>query len=306
MLYLDYDRSHGEWLPNVYGENKNLEAIAFIKKLNTAIHEKHPDVLVIAEESTAWDGVTRSCADGGLGFDLKWNMGWANDFYKYVSKDPLYRRYHHSALNFPIMYAFNEKFLLPISHDEVVHGKGSFINKMHGSVEDKFAQMRASLLFMMTFPGKKMTFMGTEFAQFSEWDFDRSLEWFMLDFDTHFAMREYVAALNRFYLSRNELWELDFSESGFQWIYPDESDFNFVAYKRFDKNGNELICAVSFSGDDIRDIKIPVSCNSSYEAVFSTDASSDIKLDCFLAEDGSRALSFHLPRFGGVIFKKIS
>ncbi len=307
MLYLDYDRMPGEWIPNVYGENKNLEATAFVRKLNSAIYERFSDVLMIAEESTAWPGVTRPVADGGLGFNMKWNMGWANDFYKYVSMDPVYRRYHHNALNFPIMYAFNENYILPISHDEVVHGKCSLIGKMHGDYEDKFRQFRASLVYMMTFPGKKMLFMGTEFAQFSEWNYKESLEWFMLDYEKHYETREFVASLNRFYLKSPELWERDFVSEGFEWIYPDASDGNFIAYRRYAIDGSELICIVSFSGADNKGLRIPVSDGRGYDFVFTTFGTGEPQagLEVYEEENG-RCIYVDVPRMSGVILKKSS
>ncbi len=248
MLYLDYDRVGGEWIPNSDGGNINLESVAFFKKLNNAVKSEFPDVLMIAEESGAAGGITHDTESLGLGFDLKWNMGWANDIYDYVSTDPYFRKHKHRALNFPIMYAFDERYVLPISHDEVVHGKLSLINKMHGAYEDKFKEMRVFLLLMMTYPGKKLMFMGCEFAQFREWDHEGALEWFMLDYPTHRSMREYAAALNRFYLSHKELWDIDFSRSGFEWILADESEKNIAVYRRRDREGNALITALNFSG----------------------------------------------------------
>lgn len=271
MLYLDYDRMPWEWIPNVYGGKENLEAVAFLQKLNSKVFELFPDVLMIAEESTAWRAVTRPVSDGGLGFNLKWNMGWANDFFHYISLDPIYRKYHHSALNFPIMYAFSENYVLPVSHDEVVYGKGSFIGKFFGSYEEKFKQFRAALVFMMTFPGKKMTFMGTEFAQFSEWNYRQSLEWFMLDFDAHYSAREFVASLNRFYLYSRALWELDFESEGFEWIFPDENEGNFLAYRRYSASGEELICLISFSGSDNKNIRIRANEEYVYRYAFETE-----------------------------------
>ena len=248
MIYLDYDKKDGEWIPNVNGGRENLEAIAFLQKLNSAVFSEFPDALMIAEESGSFAGITHPVFEGGLGFNLKWNMGWANDFYDYVSTDPLFRKYKHTALNFPLMYAFSENYVMPISHDEVVHGKKSLIDKMHGRYEDKFSQMRCALLLLMTYPGKKLLFMGTEFAQFREWDYENSLEWFMLDYPKHREMREYTAALNRFYLERPELWEIDFEPRGFQWILADESDKNTVAYRRRDISGNTLTVIINFSG----------------------------------------------------------
>ena len=250
MLYLDYDRMPGEWIPNQYGDHRNLEAIAFLQKLNERIDAAYPDALMIAEESTAWGGVTHAVKDGGLGFDMKWNMGWANDFFRYLSVDPLFRRYHHSALNFPMMYAYNEHYVLPISHDEVVHGKKSFLDKAHGSYEDKFATFRAALMLQMSFPGKKMLFMGTEYGPFSEWDYKKSLEWFMLDYPPHLSLREFTRALNGFYLKTPALWEQDFAPLGFAWVLPDEAEKNAVAYRRFDKEGKEILALISFSGTE--------------------------------------------------------
>ena len=248
MLYLDYDRMPGEWIPNAYGDHRNLEAIAFLRKLNAMVDKEFPDVLMIAEESTSWGGVTKPVSEDGLGFDLKWNMGWANDFYDYLDKDPVHRKYHHTALNFPIMYAYAERYILPISHDEVVHGKRSLINKIAGSYEDKFKTFRAALMFMMSFPGKKMLFMGTEYGQFSEWDYKKALEWFMLDYKTHASLRDFVRALNLFYLATPAFYELDFSPEGFAWLLADEADKNLVAYRRYDKAGDEVIAVISFSG----------------------------------------------------------
>ena len=304
MLYLDYDRLPGEWLPNAKGGRENLEAIAFLQKLNAAVLGEFPDALMIAEESTAFPGVTHPVATGGLGFSLKWNMGFANDFYAYLSRDPVYRKYHHSALNFPLMYAFSENYILPVSHDEVVHGKRSFVDKMYGSYEDKFREARAALLLMMTYPGKKMLFMGTEFAQFREWDFASSLEWFMLDYPKHRSFREYTAALNRFYLSRPELYERDFSPEGFEWVLADESEKNLVAYRRFDRRGNSLICIVSFSGAR-ETVTLPIRAPYIPECLFHTDADPDFakKISVAWGKDGCFA-TLTLSAFSGVILKE--
>lgn len=302
MIYLDYDKKPNEWIPNKDGGRENLEAIAFLRKLNTAVFSEFGDVLMIAEESGSFNGVTRPVFDGGLGFNLKWNMGWANDFYDYVMTDPYFRRFKHSALNFPIMYAFSENYVMPISHDEVVHGKLSFINKMHGSYEDKFRQMRASLLLMMTYPGKKLLFMGTEFAQFREWDYQNSLEWFMLDYPVHRAMREYTASLNRFYLAHNELWEMDFDRSGFEWLLADETHKNLVAYKRFDTKGNALIIVINFSGSEQTAV-LKTSESKFLECVFETGAE---EFSCQRAEIkrefGCTYAEVSLPRFSGAVY----
>ncbi|MBR2465646.1 MAG: 1,4-alpha-glucan branching protein GlgB [Clostridia bacterium] len=304
MIYLDYDKAPGEWVPNTDGTNENKEGTSFIKKLNKEVFARFPDVLMIAEESAAFGGITRPVHEGGLGFNLKWNMGFANDFYDYVSLDPVFRKYHHKALNFPLMYAFSENYCLPISHDEVVHGKKSFIDKMFGSYEDKFAEARAALLLIMTYPGKKMLFMGTEFAQFREWDFENSLEWFMLDYPKHRAFREYVRALNSFYLSRRELWSYDFSGEGFEWIYPDEAEKNTVAYKR--KAGrDELTVIVNLSGSE-QYLKIPIKQKSvGLEVLFESSSGASQALSVF-SDNGQKYTEIKIDAFSAAIFNEIS
>ena len=296
MLYLDYDREAGEWIPNVNGSNISLEAVAFFKKLNTAIKKTLPDALMIAEESGSYGGITASVENGGLGFDLKWNMGFANDFYSYLSTDPVFRTHKHKALNFPIMYAFTEKFCLPISHDEVVHGKKSFIDKMFGSYEDKFLQARAALMLMFGFPGKKLLFMGSEYAQFREWNFDDSLEWFMTDYPSHDQFRYFVASLNELYLERSELWEKDFTPDGFEWIYADECDKNIVAFRRYNKAGESLNFVISFSNAD-QSVSLPLKSDNVFECIFESYFGAKKQL-C----DGDITLS----PFGGVILKEKS
>jgi 1,4-alpha-glucan branching enzyme len=306
MIYLDYDRMPGEWHPNHLGTNENLEATAFLRKLNTAIYGEFPDALMIAEESTSFGGITHPVSDGGLGFNMKWNMGWANDFYDYVQTDPLYRKYHHKALNFPLMYAFNEKYCMPISHDEVVHGKLSFVNKMFGSLEDKFWQARTSLMLMMTYPGKKMLFMGTEYAQFREWDYDNSLEWFMLDYPNHKQFREYVAALNSFYLGHSELWDIDFDEEGFRWLLADEADKNVVAYQRVNRKEQYLTVLLNFSGCEQR-VTIPTEKGLRLESVFDTGNLSEEQRSAEIyTVNGQRYADIVLSPFSGVIYKKIT
>ena len=306
MIYLDYDRMPGEWHPNHLGTNENLEATAFLRKLNTAIYGEFPDALMIAEESTSFGGITHPVDEGGLGFNMKWNMGWANDFYKYVQTDPLYRKYHHTALNFPLMYAFKEKYCMPISHDEVVHGKLSFVNKMFGSLEDKFWQARTSLMLMMTYPGKKMLFMGTEYAQFREWDYDNSLEWFMLDYPKHKQFREFVAALNAFYLNNSELWDIDFNEEGFRWLLADEADKNVVAYQRVNKKGKYLTVLLNFSGGEQR-VTIPVDRAVRLESVFDTGNLSEEQKNVTVYKNGGKYFAdITLSPFSGVIYKRMT
>lgn len=306
MLYLDFDRKPGEWIPNRDGSNKNLEAIAFFKKLNQSIFSEFSDVLMIAEESTAFVGVTHPISEGGLGFNLKWNMGWANDFYSYLSTDPLYRKGAHKALNFPITYAFGENYILPVSHDEVVHGKRSFINKMFGSYEEKFASFRAAMLYMMTFPGKKMLFMGTEYGQFREWDYSSSLEWFMLDYPMHRELREFVASLNRFYLEHSALWERDFIPEGFSWIYPDDSDHNAVAYIRHAKK-ETLIVLISFSGSETKRYRLLVPEKGKYKVLFSTSAGlMETEILSTLDECEAPLIELDLPALSGMVLSRVS
>ena len=271
MLYLDYDRKPGEWIPNIYGGNENLEAIAFFRKLNSAVFAEFPDVLMIAEESTAFPGVTKPVSEGGLGFNFKWNMGFANDMFEYISMDPIYRQYHHSKLTFPMMYAYSENFILPVSHDEVVHGKRSLIGKMYGEYDEKFAMMRAFMTFLMTMPGKKLTFMGTEFAQFREWDYENELEWFMLSYPRHAEMQRYLRRLNQLYLSSPELWRIDDGWDGFSWLEADRARDNVVAYRRLDGRGGELIVVINFSPVDRPDYPIMPPRHGKYRILLDSD-----------------------------------
>lgn len=303
MLYLDYDRDAGEWIPNKDGTNLNLEAIAFFKKLNTAIFAEFPDILMIAEESTSYGLITHPVSEGGLGFNMKWNMGWANDFYEYVSTDPLYRKYKHKALNFPIMYAFTENYCLPISHDEVVHGKCSFVDKMFGAYEDKFLQARASLLLMMTYPGKKLTFMGTEYAQFREWDFENSLEWFMLDYPKHRQFLDYVRALNGFYLTHSELWNIDFDAKGFLWLLADEADKNCVAYRRIDSEGRSIIVLINFSGSE-QTLRFGIGNTKRLSVLFESTEGAVINEPGVIKDENGIEGVVTLSKFSGVILRE--
>ena len=218
MLYLDYSREHGQWIPNQYGGRENLEAVAFIKRFNELVHQESPDVLTFAEESTDWPMVSRPTYAGGLGFDLKWNMGWMHDMLEYMQKEPVHRKYHHHHLTFSLLYAFTENFTLPFSHDEVVHGKGAMLSKMPGDYWQKFANLRLLYAYMYGHPGKKLLFMGSEFGQWNEWNHDHELDWMLLDFDSHRNLQQYVKDLNRLYISEPALHEMDFSWEGFQWI----------------------------------------------------------------------------------------
>ena len=231
MIYLDYSKKEGEWVPNVFGGRENLEAIDFLKSFNEVVHRHHPGILTIAEESTAWTGVSRPTHLGGLGFSLKWNMGWMHDILEYFSKDPVYRKHHHGNLTFSLLYAFTENFMLVLSHDEVVHGKSSMLGKMPGDMWQKFANLRLLYGFMYGHPGKKLLFMGGEFGQWDEWDFDHSLDWHLLQYEPHQKLRHYVRDLNRLYRTEPPLYEVDFSYSGFEWIdfhYTEQSVISFI------------------------------------------------------------------------------
>ena len=270
MLYLDYDREPGEWVPNVYGDNKNLEAIAFFQKLNGFMREQYPDVMMIAEESTSWSKLTH-WEEGGLGFSLKWNMGWMNDVLAYEAIDPLFKKYDHNKTTFSLTYCFGEKYVLPISHDEVVHGKKSLLDKMPGEYEQKFANTRAFLAYMMTHPGKKLMFMGGEIGQFREWDYKGQIEWFLLNYESHAKLQLFFAEMNHFYLEHPSLWEDDGSWNGFQWINPDDSDRSILSYRRIGRNGEELTVVVNFTPVVYEDYEIGVSRPGYYEEIFNSD-----------------------------------
>ncbi|MBQ7827475.1 MAG: 1,4-alpha-glucan branching protein GlgB [Clostridia bacterium] len=301
MLYLDYDRAPGEWVPNVYGGRENLEAMAFLRKLNTEVFARFPDAVMAAEESTAWPMVTRPVHDGGLGFSHKWNMGFANDMYDYLACDPYFRRHIHDRLTFPMMYAFSENYIIPVSHDEVVHGKKSLIDKMYGEYDDKFSLMRTYLAFMYAMPGRKLLFMGTEFAQFREWDCEHSLEWFMLDYPRHREMREFVRRLCHIYKSASPLWEDDFGWDGFSWIDADHADDNLVSFIRRDRSGREIYCIFHFSPATVR-YTFPVKTGGKYEVMLSTDktefgGAGKLSEDILTAEknEGGAAITAELP-----------
>jgi 1,4-alpha-glucan branching enzyme len=243
MLYLDYGRKEGEWIPNQYGGKENIEAIDFIKKLNEAVYLSHPDVQTIAEESTAWPMVSRPSYVGGLGFGMKWNMGWMHDTLAYFSTDPVYRKFHQNQLTFSIWYAFAENFFLSLSHDEVVYGKGSLLGKMPGDDWQKFANLRALFGYMFGHPGKKLLFMGGEFGQWNEWYHEASLDWHLLEHPPHQGVKNWVRDLNHLYRNEPAIHELDFSLEGFEWIEFRDSEGSIISFIRKAKNNNDIVLA---------------------------------------------------------------
>ncbi|MPZ91135.1 MAG: 1,4-alpha-glucan branching protein GlgB [Actinobacteria bacterium] len=275
MLYLDYSREEGDWVPNRFGGRENLEAIDFLKELNTVVHGEHPGVMMIAEESTAWPGVSRPIYVGGLGFGFKWNMGWMHDTLDYFKHDPIHRRYHHNQLTFSLMYAFSENFVLPLSHDEVVHGKGSLLNKMSGDPWRKFANLRSLYAYMWAHPGKKLLFMGGEIAQYSEWNHDAQLDWPTLQDDRHAGVQRLMADINRVYGDCPSLWEVDDEPDGFQWIDANDADNNVISFFRANQGRSEhLVCIANLSPIPRYNFRVGLPTKGEYTEVLNTDSES--------------------------------
>ena len=271
MLYLDYGRENGCWTPNRNGGRENLEAIDFLRALNKTAYSINPNVLMVAEESTAWPLVTRPPQDGGLGFTLKWNMGWMNDMCHYLKLDPWFRQFHHKDITFSLMYAFSENFVLPISHDEVVHMKGSLRGKMPGDDRQQLAGVRAFTAYLLAHPGKKLTFMGAELGQWHEWDFASQLDWYLLENEENRQLHRFFKDINAFYLSQSPLWDIDFSWEGFEWLVADDNHNNVVVFLRRDREGRALIAAVNFSPVGQGEYRFGVPSKKHYREVFTTD-----------------------------------
>ena len=314
MLYLDYDKEPDDWLPNIYGDNKNLEAMAFLRHLNEAVFEQFPYAVMIAEESTAWGAVTKPTYLGGLGFSFKWNMGWMNDVLSYISKDPYFRKYEHNKLTFSMMYAFSENYILPISHDEVVHGKYSLIGRMPGAYEEKFAGVRSFMGYMMSHPGKKLNFMGSEFGQFKEWAYKEGIEFFLKKYPLHKKLSGMTKELNVIYKNTPAFYEIEDSWDGFEWLAADDSDRNFLAYQRKDRQGNIYVVMINFSGADYKDYRLGLP-QGKYKLVFNSDAkrfggSGKMRKRVFYTEQSfshgkEYSIGFDLPKLTCVYLKKI-
>lgn len=312
MLYLDYDKRPGEWVPNIYGDHRCLEAMSFFGKLNSYIQKELPDVLMIAEESTAWPNVTNWGVDG-LGFSFKWNMGWMNDTLSYAGEDPVYRKYDHNKITFSMTYAFSEKYVLPISHDEVVHGKKSFLDKMPGDYNQKFAGARVLGAYQMTHPGKKLTFMGSEIGQFREWDYQGEVEWFLLEYEAHAKLQRYFAELNHLYLKTPALWQCDDSWDGFAWIDVDNRDESILAYRRMDREGKQIFIVLNFTPVARENYRLGVPDAGTYREILNSDAlcfggtgacNPGELLTAAISEHGmEQSLSLHIPPLGAVFLR---
>ena len=314
MLYLDYGREAGEWTPNKNGGHENLEAIDFLRALNTAAFAIDPNVMMVAEESTAWPLVTYPVSDGGLGFNLKWNMGWMNDMCHYLKLDPWFRQFHHKDLTFSLMYAFSENFVLPISHDEVVYMKGSLRGKMPGDEWRQLAGVRSFMVYMLTHPGKKLTFMGAELGQWHEWDFAGQLDWYLLENDANRRMQDFFRAVNRYYLTNPALWRIDFDWAGFEWLVADDNEDNTVVFVRRDGAGEELLVAVNFSPNGYRDYRFGVPPRKTWREELSTDDTAfggtgewrnekPVRTQAIPSHGREQSIAITIPPLGAVILR---
>ena len=313
MLYLDYGRQDGQWTPNIHGGRENLEAVEFLRKLNTMAFEVDPNVLMIAEESTAWPLVTKPADVGGLGFNLKWNMGWMNDMCHYLKLDPWFRQDHHRDLTFSMMYAFSENYVLPISHDEVVHMKGSVVGKMPGDYENQLRCTRGFYAYLLAHPGKKLLFMGPEIGQWHEWDSNGQLDWYLLEHAENQQLHAFFKAANAFYKAESALWDIDFDWQGFEWLVPDDNHNNVVVFLRRDQAGNELLCAVNFSPNDYENYRVGVPPRKRYVPAFTTDApefggsgfadTKPLTVKDTPSHGKEQSVALRLPAFGAVFLR---
>jgi 1,4-alpha-glucan branching enzyme len=315
MLYLDYSRPEGEWIPNVFGGRENLEAVDFLKTFNEVVHREHPGVLTIAEESTAWPAVSRPVYMGGLGFSLKWNMGWMNDTLAYISKDPIHRRYHHQNLTFSMLYAFSENFVLPLSHDEVVHGKRALLDKMPGDLWQRFANLRVFLTYCYTHPGKKLLFMGCDIGQWWEWDQDQSVQWHLLENEPHRRLQHMLRDLNHLYRREGALYDLEFDWQGFQWIDCSDFDNSVVSFLRLARNTEDFVVVVcNFTPVPRLGYHIGVPAGGAYREIFNSDSAfyggSNVGNGAGLIAEAREChgrpftLLVDVPPLGGVLLKR--
>ena len=313
MLYLDYDRPDGQWVANKYGGKEHLEAIDFLREMNKTAFTVNPDALMVAEESTAWPLVTKPAEVGGLGFNLKWNMGWMNDMCHYLKMDPWFRQGNHKDITFSMFYAFSENYILPLSHDEVVHMKGSVLGKMPGDMWQKFAGVRGFYAYTLAHPGKKLSFMGVELGTEKEWAFDKSLDWELLEQEPNRQLHQYIKDINRFYLEQSPLWEIDFDWEGFQWLVSDDNHNNVVVFLRRDKTGNELVCAINFSPNTYEDYRFGCPPVREYVEVFNSDRpeyggsgvvnAAPCKVSWKESHGMESSVAIRIPPFGAVFLK---
>lgn len=313
MLYLDYSRKEGEWVPNIYGGNENLEAIEFLRTLNSAVYEKFPDVQMIAEESSSWPMVTRPVSVGGLGFGMKWNMGWMHDTLNYFSKDPIYRKYHHNELTFSMMYAFSENFILSLSHDEVVYGKRSLLERMPGDDWQKFANLRLLFGYMFAHPGKKLLFMGAEFGQRDEWHHEKSLDWHLIEGDFHRGVQKWTKDLNFFYSNERALYEVDFEWLGFEWIDCKDYEKSILSFMRKSREGDTIVVACNFTPVCYESYRIGMTSLGCFREILNSDAieygGSGVKNEPLFPEEKPfhgkpYSVSLRIPPLGIIFLKR--
>ncbi|NCC53173.1 MAG: 1,4-alpha-glucan branching protein GlgB [Spartobacteria bacterium] len=315
MLYLNYSREEGQWIPNEYGGNENLEAVSFLKKFNELVHQEFPGFLTFAEESTAWPMVSRPTYLGGLGFDLKWNMGWMNDMLEYIEKEAVFRKYHHNSITFSLLYAFTENFILPFSHDEVVHGKRSMLDKMPGDLWQKFANLRCLYTYMYAHPGKKLLFMGDEIGQWNEWDCHHSLQWDLLQHDAHRKLKQCVQDLNKVYLENPALYEVDFNWEGFQWIDFHDADQSVISFvRRAEQPEDSVICVFNFTPVPREGYRVGVPLKRMYEQIFNSDSeyyggsnlgNVEVPADPIPWQDQEQSILLTVPPLAGIIMKPV-